>query len=414
MREIWEGLAAESKATYFLSWPWVENWVATLPPTTNLELLVLMQGGSPVVAGFLGRRAILRNRVIPSRAVFLNATGLAEFDEICVEHNAWLTNGDLGLRDVLDAMPFAWDELFLDAMDAVPDGNASRAPEWPTLLKVRERRPCYVVDLEKVRATQDLEYLTLLGGDLRSQIKRSYKLYQARGPITVEVASRPDHAREIFDELVALHQTTWRRRGKPGAFAASYFVRFHRRLIESRLGHGEIQLMRVRAGASTLGCLYNFVWNGTVSFYQSGVAYEADNRLKPGLLCHVEAVRHNARAGQQVYDFLAGDARYKRGLATDARELVWATVQRPRLRFLAEDCARTVRDAVRQHRLDPADGEQPASGATARKGAGDGGGDGDGPSPRDQAPKGPAPGLARTPQPDVPTGDQAPSWPDQA
>jgi len=365
VRQVWEALAEPAKASYFLSWPWVENWLGSLPPTTRLALLVLMQGETPVAAGFLGRRTLLRNRVVPSRAVFLNGTGWPEFDEICVEHNAWLTSAPLDLRDVLDAVPQAWDELLLDAMDAIPDA-VSVAEAWPVRLKVRERRPCYLVDLEKVRRARDGEYLGLLAGDLRSQIKRSYKLHQARGPIALEVAAEPEHARDIFHELVALHQATWKGRGEPGAFATPYFLRFHERLIEGRLAHGEIQLMRIRAGTSTLGCLYNFVWNGTVSFYQSGVAYESDNRLKPGLVCHVEAIRHNARVGHRLYDFLAGDARYKRGLSTDVREMVWATVQRPRLRFLAEDLVRIVVAAVRQHRGDEAAAAGGSAGAEVR------------------------------------------------
>ena len=190
VRQVWEALAEPAKASYFLSWPWVENWLGSLPPTTRLALLVLMQGETPVAAGFLGRRTLLRNRVVPSRAVFLNGTGWPEFDEICVEHNAWLTSAPLDLRDVLDAVPQAWDELLLDAMDAIPDA-VSVAEAWPVRLKVRERRPCYLVDLEKVRRARDGEYLGLLAGDLRSQIKRSYKLHQARGPIALEVAAEP-------------------------------------------------------------------------------------------------------------------------------------------------------------------------------------------------------------------------------
>ena len=83
-----------------------------------------------------------------------------------------------------------------------------------------------------------------------------------------------------------------------------------------------------------------------MSFYQSGIAYEADNRLKPGLVCHAHAVAYNAAAGHRIYDFLGGEARYKKSLSTDAahvRELTWSTIQRPRFRFALEARARLVR-----------------------------------------------------------------------
>ena len=67
-----------------------------------------------------------------------------------------------------------------------------------------------------------------------------------------------------------------------------------------------VDLLRVRAGDTTVGCLYNFVSRGDVSFYQSGLAYETDGKLKPGLVCHALAIDHAARAGHRWYDFLAG------------------------------------------------------------------------------------------------------------
>ena len=332
---LWMGLSQAVRGTYFLSWPWVENWLATLPDKANLTMVGVWEGDRLVAAVFLGQRRMVRNRVVPVRAHFLNATGFADLDEICIEHNGWLAPAGqrcLDLSELVKAIPGRWDELVLGAMDAFP---AHVDP--PNRIHGEEMRPCHFVDLAKVRGAAGGDYLSLLGGDVRSQIRRSIKLYQARGAIEVDEARSLDEARDMFSELATLHQSTWEGRGKPGAFAMPYFRQFHERLITERFAHGEIQLLRIRVGGTTLGCLYNFVWNGTVSFYQSGVAYERDNKLKPGLVCHVEAIKHNANRGESVYDFLAGDARYKRNLSTDASQMMWLSVQRPRIRFLLED-----------------------------------------------------------------------------
>src|SRR5262249_11203404 len=152
-------------------------------------------------------------------------------------------------------------------------------------LRVRNdgRVPAPTVDLEKVRGAVD--YLKLLGGSTRSQIRRSQKLYGARGKLALEVAASLDQARSMFDELVALHRHGWRGRGEAGA-SLPFVHDFPRRLIGRRFTAGEIQLLRVRAGDTTVGCLYNFVSRGEVLFYQSGLAYETDGKLKPGLVCH--------------------------------------------------------------------------------------------------------------------------------
>jgi CelD/BcsL family acetyltransferase involved in cellulose biosynthesis len=178
---------------------------------------------------------------------------------------------------------------------------------------------------------------------VRAQLRRAQRGF---GELSLDVAADEREAADIYGELVRLHGLRWRARGQPGAFADPWFDRFHRRLIAERFRHGEIQLLRLRAGATTLGCLYNLVAGGRVLFYQSGLESFADPHLKPGYLCHAAAIRHNAAAGHAVYDLLAGASRYKQSLATDEVELVWARIQRPLCRFAIEERVRVWKRAV--------------------------------------------------------------------
>ena len=349
IRDVWCELAAASRPPYFLAWPWVETWLDLLPPSASVALHVARRAGAPVAAFFLGARTAWRHRVLRSRALHWNQTGHGEIDEICIEYNGMVHDGaPPPILEIIARLPGGWDEIHLPALDA--DGPVARAATGdPAGLRIRvERRiPSPAIDLDKVRGAGD--YLKLLGGSTRSQIKRSQKLYAQRGKLAFEVAASPAQALAIFDELVALHRRAWAERGEAGAFLP-FVHRFHRQLIECRASSGEVQLARVRAGDTTVGCLYNFAWQGEIAFYQSGLAYETDSKLKPGLVCHALAVDHNARAGHRWYDFLAGDSRYKQSLATDARQLVWLRIQRPLLRFALEDVARDVRNRVREHR----------------------------------------------------------------
>ena len=131
----------------------------------------------------------------------------------------------------------------------------------------------------------------------------------------------------MLDLLTALHQTSWRRRGQPGCFAAPTFESFHRDLIRARFASGEIQLLVAAAGDQPIGCLYNFVHGDRIYAYQSGFDYMADGRLKPGLLTHALAIEEATRAGFAAYDFMAGENRLKASLASHWTEMLWLKVQ---------------------------------------------------------------------------------------
>ena len=97
-----------------------------------------------------------------------------------------------------------------------------------------------------------------------------------------------------------------------------------------------MQLLRVKSGSITVGCLYNFGHKGRVYFYQSGINYEMDEQLKPGLICQVEAIKYNANLGHAVYDFMAGDKRHRKSPSTHEGRLIWAMIQKPSFPFRAE------------------------------------------------------------------------------
>lgn len=316
----------------------MENWLACLPRDERPRLAVLHRDGSPVGACFVGKRRLRRHGVVSSRSLFVNATGRAPYDDLCLEHNGLVARDPAAsLALLVELYPEPWDELHVPA--CAPAAFAALASQpLPPQVRVRIDRDVanYHVDLDKVRATG---YVPLLGSSTRAQMRKAQR---AAGEVSVEVARDEREALAIYTELVALHQRSWRERGQPGAFADPWFDAFHRRLIARRIDHGEIQLIRVRNRELTIGCLYNFIAAGRVLFYQSGFAAPADRHLRPGYLCHALAIEHCAREGLAIYDLLGGDARYKQSLATDETRLIWGRVQRRRVQFQLEDRARAL------------------------------------------------------------------------
>ena len=104
--------------------------------------------------------------------------------------------------------------------------------------------------------------------------------------------------------------------------------------------------MRVRAGSEDVGYLYNFVHEGRVLSYQSGFRYEDDARLKPGLVSHALCVEGHLGGDAAVYDFLAGDARYKASLGAPGPEMVYWRIERPTPLLRVETALKRLRRAV--------------------------------------------------------------------
>jgi CelD/BcsL family acetyltransferase involved in cellulose biosynthesis len=193
------------------------------------------------------------------------------------------------------------------------------------LTVVRREQPAPFADLAAIRQAGGY-VLGAFSTNTRQQVRRSDREFRLHGPILVRREDTLRGAEQGLDRLAALHQATWQARGQPGCFARPFFRRFHRALIAEGLPRGEVALLDVSAGGATIGVLYNFVWRGRMLAYQSGFAYQpGEARAKPGLSCHHAAMRCALDSGLDVYDFLAGDDRYKRSLSGAAGQMAWVS-----------------------------------------------------------------------------------------
>lgn len=336
VERIWQALEEHAQPSYFLSWGYIENWLAALPPDELPMLAVIANRGQPDAAFFLAQRRLRRNLLMTSNALYFNATGSRTPDELAIEHNGMLTapGARRSLAAVLDLLPENWDELYLPAVDRYAFDDLGAAPlDARYKVRIEREESAPFVDLEAVRSVPD-GYDALLPASTRTQLQRSRSLL---GEIDLEVALDEPHAMDIYDELLRMHAGRWAARGMRGAFADPWVEKFHRQLIASRLPHGEIQLMRIKSGGATLGCLYNFVYRGRIIFYQCGLATYDDPHIKAGYLCHATAIEYNALAGHSFYDLLGGRAKYKENLATGINRRVWLRVQQPLAKFSLED-----------------------------------------------------------------------------
>ena len=317
-------------ASFFLSREWVDCWLATFGAELNPDLLVFVRADEVVGCCLLVWRTQWV-RGIPLRRVYLNCAGEDEADSTFIEYNSLLAIPD-DAEQVAEALgeflrSRRWDELLLQGVT----GGAAFCSVAGTLGSVETSiSPSHYVDLYQLRKDAG-EFDKVLSSNTRGQVRRSRRLYeQTLGLCSIHSAMTCGEAMEILDRLSALHQITWRNRGRRGVFASPKFSGFHRRLIESAFDRHTVLLLELCAGTETVGAIYSFLFRGRIYFYQSGFRYTSDGRLKPGLLTHYSAICHYLEQPEmKEYDFLAGDSQYQRSLGTATRSLQWIIVRRP-------------------------------------------------------------------------------------
>lgn len=351
LADCWQDLERRSDCSIFSSWHWIGPWIASA--RGEFYLLIARCHGRVVglgVFGFATPRHPYRVRATPT--IYLSQSGDPAQDVVTIEYNEILSDREYAaeVRRACLCHLLAWRRL--------PDGRSIRAMAWNGAVeaefvelaagskapwRVVAEAPSSFVDLATIRGS-DRAFLGHVSANTRRQVRRAMALYeQHHGPLRLDAAGKVDEALAFFHAAGALHQARWQPRGKPGAFAYPFYVRFHERLIAEGLRKGVVELVRVSAGEMPIGYLYNFLYRGRVYYYFSGFRYEADNRLKPGLVSHVLCIEHHLARGMEAYDFMAGDNRYKTSLGQPGPRMIGVIFEQPTPMLRLESWLRTLK-----------------------------------------------------------------------
>ncbi|MEX2048894.1 MAG: GNAT family N-acetyltransferase [Gemmatimonadota bacterium] len=346
---IWQTLGANDTSA-FLSVEWVGAWIGAFGRGRRPWGVVWHGADERPVGCALLSVGMAKLGPFTVRRMYLNASGVG----VGCEHNDVLA--------VPEVRAAILDDLISLVRGESVDELALRGVREHLYQELRTRWPEPVhegflsespfVSLGHVRAGGE-PYLSSLSSNTRSQIRRSIRLYQCRFGDPEVRAAGPLEVRAWFDRMVMLHTGRWRQRGGEGAFVDPAVCSFHVGLLEGTFeapSDFQPELLRVSFGREAIAYLYQLRYRGRVSFYQSGLAYHDDNRLKPGLVAHAFAIEHYISLGESEYDLLGGEpeaVRYKRSLATDGRMLAWIELPSPTAKMRLLRGARLARRGVR-------------------------------------------------------------------
>jgi hypothetical protein len=355
----WSSLAGKcDRPTFFLTPESIATWLEVFGEQLRPRMLHFRSRDGELVGACIIVRRTERKGPFLVRRVYLNTAGEHEADSPCLEYNELLCKPGYAdamataLRTHLDdtAAHEPWDELHVEGMLDGPSLRALQAA-FGDAHPIDTATASYYIDLEELRGA-GTDFVDKLASRERTKVRHNLRKYADLGELVLEEAGTVAEALSYLDKLAALHQHTWLARGKPGAFGSASFNDYHQRLITRCFPLGHIQLVHVRAGDATIGYHYNLVFDGRAYFYQCGYDYELRDKLSPGVTVHTLAIRHAQEQGLVAYEYMAGDAEYKRRLATHAHPMHWTVWQAPTMKMKGYELARLARRVIRE-RLSP-------------------------------------------------------------
>jgi CelD/BcsL family acetyltransferase involved in cellulose biosynthesis len=329
----WNRLHGETAAaSVFNSWLWQYQWWKVYGGAQPLRLLVASQAGKTV--GILALY-VQRSRALGREVRLLRPVGTGAD-----------TNPD-------DLGPVLAARCAREAARALARA-AARLPEGDVLL-VSDLDPddCFAEELEQAARrrgpascgrTERIAYIDLpgtwegylgsLSANRRAEIRRARRRLSAAHQVRFFVwgdAARLDAAAHT---LADLHRRRWQASGGSESFASAEYLEFHRAIIRSSFARGWLRLYCLEIDGAMAAMTYCYRFRNRVFVMQGGFD-PAWAPWKPGTVLLSHAIEHAIGEGNEVFDFLRGEHRYKDHLASGSRETVYVAGFRRNLAALA-------------------------------------------------------------------------------
>lgn len=323
---------------FFLSWSWLQAWLQT--SISTVYLVEVVHSDSPIAMAFLGIQ-----KFAYGRCGFLNKSGDMTEDQAWIEYNDFLFHSELsqseqlGVRSDIAAQLLNSKPLNLQALELdMGVHNYQKSSHYYCYPKLQSTGFLKAI---KAKTNCDL-ILQTCSKNTRRQVTKSLQLLDAEGLLSLVPQKSIDEKRKALREIAPRHKSQWQATAWGSGFDNPRFVAFHQHLVKSP----QSQILTLSLNNKPLAYGYYFCFNKHVYFYLSAVEKHSDNRIKVGLVLHTLAMAYFATEGFHYYDFLAGDARYKRSLSDSQYSLYSHRIVKKNWRGYGEFLLRKVKQNI--------------------------------------------------------------------
>lgn len=312
----WQALQEQSNASVFIAWFWIKQWLAQKELGADDCLCVEVLRGQETVG--LALFGIKTKRVclgLSFNQYFLHKSGNVKEDQTWIEHNTFLLHKDYEQEAAIE---LCQELAKIKQIDDVKIGLSS--PDFVSSLtlagfnlRTELSSPGYQANLSGYLTLDD--YLASLSKNTRAHIRRSIKLLNEKSPLRLSLAIDEAEKNAVLENIAKLHRNKWRDTRYGSGFDNPCFYEFHQGIIQEDTAGQNCKLYTLSQDDTELGHVYLLTRGDKWSFYLSALHFNADNRIKVGLVMHSLIIEQAIIQGITVYDFLAGEAQYKNSLS---------------------------------------------------------------------------------------------------
>ncbi|WP_085300408.1 GNAT family N-acetyltransferase [Cognaticolwellia mytili] len=353
LKEKWLTLEAKSSSFFFLSWKWIGPWLEQVSTSNKLILVEARQNEQIIGLGIFSEQKITRHGILKSTQWFLHRSGTNHNDQIWIENNDFLTT-DENQELITQAI---WKSLLLkhrhvDEFIIAMYHNKLDQFTLPSTLKYKKfiihSENGYYINLTSISTIES--YLSLLSKNTRKQINRSLKLLSTLGKYEFSVIQDPTQQNKILRNSAHWHISKWQETNTPSGFINTNFTSFHQNLINEVHPTNETLVASLNINEELVGCLYCFIDDKCAYFYLSALKPFADNRIKLGLNLHALFIQWLLENKPLIekYDFLAGEARYKKSLSNYQDDHSYIVIQKKLFKFKIERLLIRLKDRLKR------------------------------------------------------------------
>ncbi len=311
----WLALEKKSNSTFFLTWAWVGPWLIQLCNKQQSFYLLCAKKEEEIVGLSI---IVKKNRKVLGlfniQQWWLNRSGDELLDQCWIEENNFLMAAN-NEADIQQAMlryiqnSDTWTEFIIGMSDqSTIDCFSSLSVDSYILHDDKGYKLTYQNIKNSEQYTQ-----SVLSRNTRQKLKQSEKLLSKDGTLTIKSLSTSEDKLKHIDVIASLHIKRWEDTLTPSGFTNNDFKRIFTKVIQSE----DVEILYLVQKEKSLGYLIFFLYGDKVSFYLSALTSNSDNKIKLGMLFHQKAMMYYLGLGFTEYDFLAGDARYKKSLTNN-------------------------------------------------------------------------------------------------